>query len=80
MIYFAHQAYRVIPPCEDKAVIGMHDRMACNHIISKDDILSEKDLPLFMRILKILDFCYFTVFPAVATCAGMYILKSLSNS
>ena len=50
------------------------------HIISKDDILSEKDLPLFMRILKILDFCYFTVFPAVATCAGMYILKSLSNS
>ena len=78
MIYYAHLVYPIIQPFEDKNVIAIRDRMACNNIIAKDDILLPKDLSLFMKVLHILDFLYYTALPALATCLGLYILRLLN--
>jgi len=77
MIYYAQRTYPIIMRSEEEYVAEMRDRIVCDDIISRDDILSTEDSPLFLRILQILDFLYFTVFPAFVTCAGLYILKSL---
>ena len=77
VIYFAHRTYPIASPFEDWHVSQMRDLIACKHIISADDILTAKDLSLFLKILQILDFLYFTVLPALLTCASMYILRYL---
>jgi hypothetical protein len=77
MIYYAQRTYPIIGRSEAAYVSEMRDLMACNDIIAQDDVLSEKDVPLFLKILQIFDFLYFTLMPALMTWMGVYILKSM---
>ena len=79
MIYYAQRTYPIIGRFEAAYIAKMRDLMACNDIIAQDDILSEKDAPLFLKILQILDFLYLTLMPALMTCIGVYILKRIPS-
>jgi uncharacterized membrane protein len=76
MIYYALKTLPIIFLFkEDQAEIV--DRATCENIIACDDILSTEDADLFMQILYILDFLYYTVIPALVTLCGFYILNTL---
>jgi len=78
MIYIAQRTYPIIPWVEEQYVAELQDRVACSLIISMDDILVPEDLPIFMLVLRCIDFLFYTVVPALATCIGFYMLKNLS--
>jgi hypothetical protein len=79
MIYYAQRTYPIIGRFEAAYVAEMRDLIACNDIIAQDDILSEKDAPLFLKIIQILDFLYFTLMPALMTWMGVYNLRVCSH-
>ena len=79
MIYYAHKYCPVIPGLEDNDMMEMRDRIACDDIISRDDILTTRDSPLFLQILQIIDLVRFTVFPAMVTFAWLFIMKKMSS-
>jgi hypothetical protein len=78
MVFFAQKTYPLIPKVEEQYLAEMQDRESCILIISMDDILSLEDLQLFMRVLRVLDFLYHTIVPALATFIGLYMLNNLS--
>ena len=42
----------------------MHDRMAMSDIVSRDDELSDTDMPLCMKVLSIVDVLFYSAMPA----------------
>lgn len=80
MIYYAYRTCPIVYRFEEANVAEMRDRVSCDNIISQDDFLSPIDLPLFMSVLHILDFLYYTVVPACATDVGLFIIKKLFSS
>jgi hypothetical protein len=73
MIYWAYRYYPIIPHREFEIVQDMRDRIACNSIIDHDDLLTVDDSPLFMNVLRALDFLYCTVVPSLITVGILYL-------
>ena len=78
MIYCAQRVCPIIPGNVTRDIMELRDRAACDEIIFQDDMLSAKDLPLFIQVLNVLDFVHDTIVPAFWTCTGLYILRNLS--
>ena len=76
MIYFAHRYYPLVF-IKDRKASEILDAVVCQKIVENDDILSPEDGPLFMNILYILDFLYYTCLLTVATCAIIYFAKNI---
>jgi hypothetical protein len=73
MIYVAQRYCPLITRVESEIVQEIRDRIACHNIIANDDLLTAGDAPLFMRVLQIVDFLYYTVLPSLVTVALIYI-------
>ena len=73
MIYAAQRYCPLIQLGESEIVKDIRDRIACYNIIGNDDLLTIDDVPLFMSILRALDFLYSTVIPSSITVAIIYI-------
>ena len=76
MIYFAHRYYPFVF-IKDRKASEILDVSICQNIIENDDILSHEDGPLFMNILYILDFLYYTCLLTAATCAIIYFVNHI---
>jgi hypothetical protein len=76
MVYLAHRYYPVVI-IEDRKASEIRDATMCQEIVDNDDLLGPEHGPLFMNILYVLDFLYYTCLLTAATFGIIYFARNM---
>ena len=77
MVYLANMYCPILPIRNTRQISLLRDMDACSYIVEKDDYLTERNLPLFMNVLFVLDFLSYTGITSILIGATIYFIDGL---